>query len=167
MNAFDKVLKFLTEKMAWISMTAIFACMALVVTDVIRYQVVGKPVPGTHELVTLIASVILSMGIGYLTFLRGHVAVGILVDRLRPRVQAVFDLITSIVSLCFTFWLTLGTVQMAARNANYGWVTGVLQIPRYPFMYLVAASLGLTCVVLARDAIQAAIVIRKGGGDGT
>ncbi len=166
MNSFDKALQFLTEKMAWIAMFAIFACMALVVTDVIRYQITGRPVPGTHEMVELIAAVILSMGIGYLTFVRGHVAVGILVDRLRPRTQAVFDLITSIISLGFTVWLTLGMVETAARNARYGWVTGVLEIPRYPFMYLVAVALGMASIVLLRDVIKAAIVIRKGGGDG-
>jgi TRAP-type C4-dicarboxylate transport system permease small subunit len=166
MNTFDKVLRFITEKMAWVAMFAIVACVALVVTDVIRYQVVGKPVPGTHELVELIAAVILSMGIGYLTFVRGHVAVGILVDRFRPRVQAIFDLITAAISLGFTIWLTEGVVKMAIRNYNYGWMTGVLEIPRYPFMYLIAFSLALACVVLLRDVIKAVIVIRKGGGDG-
>lgn len=166
MNAFEKVLRFMTEKMAWVAMFAIVACMALVVTDVIRYQVVDKPVPGTHEIVELIAAVILSMGIAYLTFVRGHVAVGILVDRFRPRVQAVFDLVTGVIALGFTVWLTAGMVEMAIRNFNYGWVTGVLRIPRYPFMYLIALSLAITCVVLLRDVIKSVIVIRKGGGDG-
>ena len=166
MNAFDKVLQFVTEKMAWVAMFAIVACMTLVVTDVIRYQLIDKPVPGTHEVVELIAAVILSMGIGYLTFVRGHVAVGILVDRFRPRVQAVFDLITGIISLGFTIWLTEGMVKMAIRNYNYNWVTGVLEIPRYPFIYLISLSLALACVVLLRDVIKSVIVIRKGGGDG-
>jgi TRAP-type C4-dicarboxylate transport system permease small subunit len=110
--------------------------------------------------------VILSMGIGYLTFVRGHVAVGILVDNFRPRVQAVYDLIGAVVSLGFTIWLTMGVYEMAMRNFRLGWVTGVLAIPRAPFMFLIALSLALTCVVLFRDLIQAVIVIRKGGGDG-
>jgi TRAP-type C4-dicarboxylate transport system permease small subunit len=166
MNAFEKVLRFITEKMAWVAMIAIVACVALVVTDVIRYQAVGKPVPGTHEVVELIAAVILSMGIGYLTFVRGHVSVGLLVDRFRPRVQAVFDLVTGVIALGFTVWLTEGVVKMAIRNFRYGWMTGVLEIPRYPFMYLIAVALALACVVLLRDVIKAVIVIRKGGGDG-
>jgi len=163
MNAFEKVLGFVAEKMAWIAMFAIVACMGLVVTDVIRYQAVHKPIPGTHEVVELIAAVILSMGIGYLTFVKGHVAVGILVDRFRPRVQAVVDLVTSLIALGFTIWLTQGMVQMAMRNFRYGWVTGVLAIPRAPFMFLIALSMALACVVLVRDAIRAAMVIRKGG----
>jgi TRAP-type C4-dicarboxylate transport system permease small subunit len=166
MNAFEKVLGSVAEKMAWIAMLAIVACMALVVTDVIRYQVVHKPIPGTHEVVELIASVILSMGIGYLSFVRGHVAVGILVDRFQPRVQAAFDLVTGVIALGFTIWLTVGVVEMAIRNFRYGWVTGVLEIPRAPFMFLIAVSLALTCMVLVRDVIKAVMVIRKGGGDG-
>jgi len=126
MNAFEKVVRFITEKMAWVAMVAILACVAVVVTDVIRYQLVHKPLPGTHEVVELIAAVILSMGIGYLTFVRGHVSVGILVDRLRPRAQAGFDLFNALISLAFTIWLTAGVVEMALRNYRYGWVTGVL-----------------------------------------
>ena len=163
MNAFEKVLGFVAEKMAWIAMFAIVACMALVVTDVIRYQAVGEPVPGTHEVVELVAAVILSMGIGYLTFVRGHVSVGIVVDRFRPRVQAVFDLVTGVIALGFTIWLTEGMVEMAIRNFRYGWVTGVLEIPRAPFIFLIAVSLALACVVLVRDVIKAVMVIRKGG----
>jgi TRAP-type C4-dicarboxylate transport system permease small subunit len=163
MNAFDKVLRFITEKMAWVSIFAILACVALVMTDVIRYQAVGEPVPGAHEVVELIAAVILSMGIGYLTFVKGHVSVGLLVDLFRPRVQAVFDLVTGVIALGFTIWLTQGVVEMALRNLRYGWVTGVLEIPRHPFMFLIAVSLALACVVLVRDIIRAVIVIRKGG----
>ncbi|PKN28733.1 MAG: hypothetical protein CVU64_11800 [Deltaproteobacteria bacterium HGW-Deltaproteobacteria-21] len=166
MNAFDKYLRIITEKMAWVAMFAIVVCMALVVTDVIRYQAIGEPVPGTHEVVELIASVILSMGIGYLTFVRGHVSVGIVVDLFRPRVQAVFDLVTGVIALGFTIWLTFGMVEMAIRNFNYGWVTGVLEVPRHPFMFLIALSLALACVVLVRDLIRAVMVIRNGGGDG-
>lgn len=166
MNAFEKFLRIITEKMAWVAMFAIVVCVALVVTDVIRYQAVGKPVPGAHEVVELIASVILSMGIGYLTFVRGHVSVGLVVDLFRPRVQAVFDLVTGVIALGFTIWLTVGVVEMAIRNFNYGWVTGVLEIPRHPFMFLIGASLVLASVVLLRDVIRAVMVIRNGGGDG-
>ena len=111
MNTFEKVLGFVAEKMAWIAMFAIVACMALVISDVVLYQAVHEPLPGTHEVVELIAAVILSMGIGYLTFVKGHVAVGILVDHFRPRVQAVFDLLTGVISLGFTIWLTQGMLE--------------------------------------------------------
>jgi TRAP-type C4-dicarboxylate transport system permease small subunit len=166
MNAFERVVRFITEKMAWISMIAVVGCVALVMTDVIRYNLIHEPVPGAHELVELIASVILSTSIAYVTFVKGHVSVDILVDRFRPGTQAFFDLVNSIISLAFTAWLTVGVFVMAMRNHRYGWVTGVLQIPRAPFMFLIGAALGLTCLVLVMYAIKAVIVLRKGVGHG-
>jgi TRAP-type C4-dicarboxylate transport system permease small subunit len=166
MNAFEKVVQFITEKMAWISMIAIVGCMALVVTDVIRYNLMHEPIPGTHELVELIASVIMSTSIAYVTFVKGHVSVDILVDRFRPRTQAFFDLVNSIIALTFTAWLTVGVFVMGMRNLSYGWVTGVLQIPRAPFMFLIGATLVLTCLVLVMYGIRAVIELRKGDGHG-
>ncbi len=166
MNAFERVVKFTTEKMAWISMVAIVGCVALVMADVIRYNFIHEPIPGTHELVELIASVILSTSIAFVTFVKGHVSVDILVDRFRPRTQAFYDLVNSIISLAFTAWLTVGVFIMAMRNHRYGWVTGVLQIPRAPFMFLIGAALGLTCLVLVMYAIRAVIELRKGDEHG-
>ncbi len=162
MNAFEKIVQFITEKMALVSMVAVVGCVALVMTDVIRYNLTNEPIPGTHELVELIASVILSTSIAYVTFMKGHVSVDILVDRFRPRTQAFFDLVNSIISLLFTAWLTVGVFIMALRNLRYGWVTGVLEIPRAPFMFLIAAALVLTCLVLFMYAIKAVIVLQKG-----
>ncbi len=162
MNAFEKIVQFITEKMAFVSMVAVVGCVALVMTDVIRYNLTNEPIPGTHELVELIASVILSTSIAYVTFMKGHVSVDILVDRFRPRTQAFFDLVNSIISLVFTAWLTVGVFIMALRNLRYGWVTGVLEIPRAPFMFLIAAALVLTCLVLFMYAIKAVIVLQKG-----
>ena len=166
MNAFEKAVQFTTEKMAWVSMVAVVGCVALVMTDVIRYNLMHEPIPGAHELVELIASVIMSTSIAYVTFVKGHVSVDILVDRFRPRTQAFFDLVNSIIALTFTAWLTVGVFIMAMRNLSYGWVTGVLQIPRAPFMFLIGATLGLTCLVLVMYAIKAVIELRKGDGHG-
>lgn len=166
MNAFEKVVQFVTEKMAWISMVAVVSCVALVMTDVIKYNLFQGQIPGTHELVELIASVIMSTSIAYVTFVRGHVSVGIMVDRFRPRTQAFYDLVNGIISLAFTAWLTVGVFIMAMRNLRYGWVTGVLQIPRAPFMFLIGATLVLTCLVLVMYLIKAVIVLRKGDRHG-
>jgi len=166
MDAFEKAVQSITEKMAWISMVAVVGCVALVVSDVIKYNLIHEPIPGTHELVELIASVILSTSIAYVTFVKGHVSVDILVNRFRPRTQALYDLVNSIIALAFTAWLTAGVFVMAMRNHRYGWVTGVLQIPRAPFMFLIGAALGLTCLVLAMYGIKAVIELRKGDGHG-
>lgn len=163
MKTFEKVLGSVTEKMAWVAMVAIMSCVALVASDVITRAITGIPIRGTFELVELIAGLILSMGIGYLTFVRGHVAVGLLVDRFRPRVQAIFNVVTSIIALGSTIWLTRAMVSMALRNMERGEITGVLKIPTYPFNFVMALALAITCVVFVRDVVKAVIMIRTGG----
>ncbi|MGQ9546915.1 MAG: TRAP transporter small permease [Dehalococcoidia bacterium] len=164
MNTFEKVLGFVTDKMAWVAQWAMVGCMAFVVTDIIKRSLGFGLIPGVPEVVELISAVILSMGISYLTFVRGHVAVDILTMRLRPRVQNVFELVTSVIALGITVLVAWGFFKFAMYNQSAGWVTGSLQIPRHPFCYLVAVSLALTCVVLIRDLLSAAIKVRTGGG---
>jgi TRAP-type mannitol/chloroaromatic compound transport system permease small subunit len=164
LNTFEKVLQSVTEKMATVAMVAIVACMLLVTSDVVKRAIVIVPIPGTFEMVELIAALVLSMGIGYLTFVKGHVSVGIIVDRFSPRTQAIFDLIGGAISLGFTAWLTSAMFAFATLTRIGGGVTGHLLIPLYPFIYLVAVALALTCVVFIRDIVKAVIGIRKGGG---
>jgi TRAP-type C4-dicarboxylate transport system permease small subunit len=163
-NTFEKVLQSVTEKAAWVAQFAIVSCMAFVVFDIVKRSLGFGLVLGVPEVVELISAIILSMGIGYLTFVRGHVAVDVLVMRFRPRVQAIFEIVISAISLGIAVLLTWGMLQFAMYNQSAGWVTGALLIPRAPFQYVVTAALVLTCVVLIRDLVKAVIMVRTGGG---
>jgi TRAP-type C4-dicarboxylate transport system permease small subunit len=162
-KTFEKVLQSVTEKMAMVAQVAIVACMGLVVVDVIKRAVVVGGVLGTSEIVQLISAVILSMGIGYLTFVKGHVAVGLIVDRFRPRTQAVFDVINSTIALGFIIWLTYAMLGYSVHKVRDGMVSGVLNIPIYPFCFVITVALALTCVVLIRDVLKAVSMLRRGG----
>ena len=163
MNTFEKVLGFITGKMAYGGMVAILVCVGLVVSDIIKRSLGFGLITGTPELVALIAALILSLGIGYLTFVKGHVAVGILVDRFAPRKQVVFDVVTYAISLGITILVTWGMFELGLYCQRVGWNSGVLLIPLYPFIYVVAGSLALACVVLMKDLAKAVITIVKGG----
>ena len=166
MNTFEKVLGFATEKMSYVAMAAILACVGLVVSDIVKRSLGFDMIPGVPELVPLISAIILSMGIGYLTFVKGHVAVGILVDRFAPRKQAVFEVVTYAISLAVTIFLTWAMFKFGLYNQHAGWHTGVLNIPLYLFICVVAGSLALTCVVLIKDLAKAVVTIVKAGEGG-
>ena len=166
MNTFEKVLRFITEKVAYGGMVAILVCVGLVVSNIVKRSLGFGLVTGTPELVELIAALILSLGIGYLTFVKGHVAVGILVDRFAPRKQAVFEVVTYAISLAVTIFLTWAMFKFGLYNQRAGWVTGVLNIPLYLFICVVAGSLALTCVVLIKDLAKAVVTIVKAGEGG-
>jgi TRAP-type mannitol/chloroaromatic compound transport system permease small subunit len=149
--------------MALVAQFAMVGCMAFVVIDIIKRNVVGIPLPGVMEVVELLGAVILSMGIGYLTFVRGHVWVDILTSRFRPRTQTIIDLFDSVVSLGLVIFVTRALVELGNLYKISNWVTGRLWIPIYPFIYVVAGALALTCVVLIRDIVKDVIMLRTGG----
>ena len=163
MNTFEKVLRFVTEKAAYGAIVALVVCVGLVVANVVKRGLGLGLISGTNELVTLLAACILGLGISYLTFVKGHVAVGILVDRLAPRKQAVFDVVTYAISVAIGILATWGLVELGLYNQASGWHTGVLRVPFYYFVYMLAGSLALTCVVLIKDLAKAVITIVKWG----
>jgi TRAP-type C4-dicarboxylate transport system permease small subunit len=160
---FENVLRFITEKVAYAAMVALVGCTGLVVAHVLRRALVLGLIPATNEVVTLLAGCILSLGIPYLTFVKGHVAVGILVDRLAPRKQAGFAVAVYAISLAVTIFATWAMVQLGLKNQEWGWHSGVLEVPFFYFNYMIAGSLALTCVVLLKDLVKAIITIVKKG----
>ena len=163
MNTFEKWVRIITEKVSYAAMVALVGCTGLVVAHVIRRAVTTSLITGTNEVVTLLAGCILSLGIPYLTFVKGHVAVGILVDRLAPRKQAGFDVVVYAISLALTIFATWAMVRLGLRIREWGWNSGVLEIPLFYFNYMMAGSLALTAVVLAKDLAKAVITIVKKG----
>jgi TRAP-type C4-dicarboxylate transport system permease small subunit len=163
-KSFEKVLGSITEKATWIAMVAIVGCMLLVVSDVIKREAVIIPIPGVIEMVDLLGAVMMSMGMGYLALVKGHVDVSVLVERFPPRVRAFFDLVNSVIIFGFTILLTVGMVEFGILMQVTSQATPFLRIPEHPFIYLVAAGLALPCLVFIRDLVSAAIRIRKGGG---
>ncbi|MFO7996235.1 MAG: TRAP transporter small permease [Dehalococcoidia bacterium] len=162
MNKFEKVMGFVTDKLAYIGMAAIVVCVALVVSDVAKRSLGFGRISGIYELVELVAAVILSVGIGYLTFVKGHVAVGLLVDRFSARKQAALAVVTYAISLAVTIIITWGMFDLATYYQRIGAHTFVLRIPLFYFIYVVAGALVMTSVVLVKDLAKAAITVVKG-----
>lgn len=162
MKRFENALRSITEKVAYAAMAALVGCTGLVVAHVIRRALVLGLIPATNEVVTLLAGCILSLGIPYLTFVKGHVAVGILVDRLAPRKQAGFEVVVYAISVAISIFITWAMVELGLKNQEWGWHTGVLEVPLFYFYYIMAGSLVLTCVVLIKDLAKAVITVVKG-----
>ena len=162
MNKFEKLLGSVTGKVAYGAIVALVVCVGLVVANVVKRSLGLGLISGTNELVTLLAACILGLGIPYLTSVKGHVAVGILVDRLAPRKQAVFDVVTYAISIAIGILITWALVELGQYNQASGWHTGVLKVPFYYFVYMLAGSLALTCVVLIKDLARVVINVVKG-----
>lgn len=124
--------------------------MLLTAGDVTLRYVFNRPIVGSFDLTEYMMAIVVSFGLAYCAFFRGHVSVDIIVSRLPQRIQAAIDSITSLLSIIlFTLITWQGYVYMKLLFDS-GLESTVLLIPRFPFAGLVClGSAFLTIVLLA------------------
>lgn len=127
----------------YVGMAAVVALMLLTVVHAFGRYALDKPINPIIELSSfLLVTAVFLLG-AYAMFHKGHVTIGMIVDRLSARTQAIMDSITYLMSLGFTIlacWQTFvrGTFLIHARQAST-----ILHIPNFPFYYIVGIGWGL------------------------
>ncbi len=161
LKMFERFVQILTWRTAQIAQIAMIIVMAITVTNVI-IRIPWRPIGGAVELVEMSGAVLLGLGVAYTALMKGHIMVGILVERFSPRVQGFIELVVSIISLFFSYFLAREILFFAYDRMMAGYETGHLKIPIAPSIYLVAFGLIMLALVLLLDMIKAAIIVAKG-----
>ena len=158
MNKFDKLSNWLAGRAYWIAGGAIVLMMLLTCTDVIL-RLFRMPIPGTYELVCFLGAIAVAFAMAHTSNEKGHVAVSLIVRLLPNRVQGVIEIITN------TFVLIL-FVLIAWRSAIYAEnlritheVSLTLKLPFYPFIYGLAFSAMIVCLVKITDIYKSVLKV--------
>jgi len=120
-----------------IGMAMIIPLMLLTFADVMLRGFFNKPISGTFEISQYMLAVFILLGAAYTQQVKGHVGVDFVTSRLSPRLRAICEIATTLLSL---FIIAIVVWQ--------GWVEGItekavsdqLRIPQYPFRVLVAVG---------------------------
>jgi TRAP-type transport system small permease protein len=130
---------------------AFIAVMALLnIGDVAGRFFFDRPIKGSYELIALLLACGGTWGMGHCESLKKHISIGIMVDRLPPRVQAAFDVFNGVAALgIFTFiaW------QMFIR-VPHGTLSDDLGIPMGIFYMFYGLGLSGYCLVLMANLAQ-------------
>ena len=128
--------------------SALLLCLMLVTfVDVVARYLFNRPIRGAFELTELTLLVLIFAGLPLVSHADEHVTMDF-IDRMLPQraVPILVRLIHALVAAVF-FFLTWQVLIKAGRIAGYGDTTDVLRIPVGPFVYFMAAMIGLTAVV--------------------
>lgn len=138
----------------------LIAVMLLVTGNIILRAVFKSPILGTYEYVGFLTSLAVGMAVAHCALKNAHIAVGFLVAKLPARVRAVIDGTTNAVATVFFGFCVWHMFDYARGFAASGEVGLTTKVPFYPFVYGVAASLFLLCLVLflrSLEMFQAAV----------
>ena len=125
--------------LTWIASSALGIMILFVVGNVLSRFLFKKPLPGTIEVIELVAVVIVFFSMAYTEVRRGHIYVELVVSKLRRRTQAI--LASMMYLLATVFFAAMGW-----RGGVLAWSylspnireTYVLSIPIAPFLFVIA-----------------------------
>jgi TRAP-type transport system small permease protein len=125
----------------------LFAMMCLTFVDVVARYLFNSPIRGGFEMTELTLLVLIFAGLPLVSHGDEHVTMDF-IDRMLPAraVAALVRLVHALVAAMF-FFLTWQMLIKAQRIAGYGDTTDVLRIAVGPFVYFMAAMIGLTALV--------------------
>ena len=126
----------------------LFIMMLLVVVHVAGRYFLDRPVPGAVELIKFMMTYVVFLGFGYCAVKRANVSVDLFVQRLPERLQAVIDAATCLLSIGVITLITWQGMVQAKNLFDSGHVSGVLNIPYYPFMIVLIVGYAVFNVVL-------------------
>jgi TRAP-type C4-dicarboxylate transport system permease small subunit len=129
------------------------AIMLLTVSDVFMRYVFANPITGTTE-ITEYLLVCLLLGMAPCTLARKHIRVDAVVNRLRPRVQAILDIILYTAGLGMVAILTWRGYTQSLRVLDYGTVSSRLDIPNFPFYVVLVVSFAMLYLAMFVVLIQ-------------
>ena len=125
----------------------LLAMMLLTVVDVVARYVFSRPLRGAFEITELMLLVLIFAGLPLVSFADEHAVMDFIDRLLGPRGQGGLERAVQLVNAGFMFLLTWLVWRKADRIWAYRDATDVLRIVYGPFVYFMAVTLALACVI--------------------
>lgn len=157
MKGFLSMISHLSTIINVVAGTTLVAMMLLTVADVVlRY--LGWPILGTYELVSMGAAVVIGFAVPHTSWVRGHISVDFLVERLPELRRDVVLVFTRIAGIALFAATGAYLIKKGLYMRSTGQVSLTLLMPFYPVAWGIAFSCFVECLVLVCDIVK---VVRR------
>lgn len=136
-----------------IAAALLFGMAAMTTADVVGRDLLGRGVPGSYELTSMLLAALIFVALPLATERDEHIAVDLVDHVLSPRATAFLG---GLVGLLSTVVLAVLAWQMWVRGVRLGedgGVTNALRLPLAPVAYLMAVTTGIAALVQAARAV--------------
>ncbi len=137
------------EAMAGIALVAV---MLLIGADIVG-RMLGCPVPGAYELVSLAGGLIIGLAVPGTSRAKAHLSVDLLLSRLSGRSRNILDAATRLAGIVLFLLASASMIWMGLRLRNSGEVTAELALPFYPVVFLMGGAFLVQALVLFSEMI--------------
>ena len=129
--------------------------MLLTTADVAGRYLFNAPITGVFEVTEFSMACLVFFSLAHTQSRKGHVAVDIFVSLLPPKGQRIIDIITKVLSFIVLLLITWQSIERGFELKEFKETSATLQIPVYPFLFLVAFGCLILSLEFLTDSIKA------------
>ena len=152
----EKVLKIsgkITAGIAVLSMIGYSVICLLSIADVVAYRGFNSPILGAYEIVEVLMVASVFCSFAYAQSNKAHINMPIVVEKLPRPVRLFCILLTSGLSIYIASYLAYAAFTQAQFSVIDGKMTGMINIPWYPFYFIEAAAMIVFTIILVIDTV--------------
>ncbi len=155
LNAVLEKISGLSKFLSYAAGMVLIAMMLLTTADVAGRYLFNSPIMGVFELTEFMMACLVFCSLAYTQSKKAHVAVDILGTMLPPNGQRAIEFINYLISFCILALITWKSIERGVEVMATKDSSAILQIPVYPFMFLVALGSAALAIEYLKDMIIA------------
>lgn len=132
----------------------VLAFMMIVTLSDVIMRAFGHPILGTVEIITFSGAIVIGFSLPYSSFMKTHVIVDLLTERLSPRAKAALGAVTKSMGLLFFVFVGYNFILFGLSLMKTGEVSPSFKIPYYPITFGLAVSCFLESFTLLLDMLK-------------
>jgi len=149
--------------MAFVSAGLILVMTVWGTTDVLARYLFNKPLLGTYEAMRFMMGGVAFFTFAYVQYMRSHITVPLIRERLSGRGMAILDFIFLIVMLAtFAIIAWCGALDAISSWRNWDITIGLVEWPEFPAKAVVPIGCGLLCLRIFSQICGAIAEFSKG-----
>ena len=143
-----------TKSVSTVSVFSLAFFMLVTAADVLGRYLFNAPITGSIEVISLALLLSIMGMIPYIGAMNRHITIDYLPGALRERPRLVLESVTTLIAFYLVSVIVWRSIQYGLLLMRNNQATTVLQIPLFPFVFLVAIGFALYGCVLASQLLQ-------------
>ena len=140
---------------------ALAGMMMITAADVFLRSVFNHPIKGTVDITECLMPVLTTSGLAYVTITKSHINADVLIKRFSLRIRLLINVITDFLSFGFCLLVSWQSFINMEAMSKLGVTTGVLPIPKYPFVGVVGFGMLLITAMFLKEFFELLRELKK------
>jgi TRAP-type C4-dicarboxylate transport system permease small subunit len=153
-HSLEKALYWVTRQASNLAMIVLMAMVLMIVVDITLRRFFNSPLSWSFEVIEVMLVIVVFFTVAYCCATKGHISVDLLTSRLSKKGQVILEVLGYLLGLILFAFMTWCSILSALEEMASHRVTGILLIPIYPFILVVALGSTLLALVLLAQLIN-------------